>query len=99
MISQKGKAEWLYGYRMVVSVSADDPRGHMADWKLHLLTLANLREDHPVYHSLKKDKNSRFEVCWFLLNVYCFCTTVSLKNSKLCHCKSGAICTDNYRDT
>lgn len=41
------------------------------------------------------NKNSKFKL-WFLLNVYCFCTTVKLKNCKFNHPKLGTVCIGNY---
>ena len=46
----------------------------------------------PNSTSLEKDKNSKFEVR-FLLNAYCFCITVRLKNCKSNQHKSGIVCT------
>lgn len=41
--------------------------------------------------SLGKDPDSKFEI-WFLLNVYCFHTTVKWKNYKSNRGKAGTVC-------
>lgn len=46
------------------------------------------------YHvSLTQDQNSKFEI-WFLRKVYCFCTTIKLKNHQWNHHRSRTTCND-----
>lgn len=44
-----------------------------------------------IIADLGKHQNSKLEV-WFLLNEYCFCTTIKSKNRKLNYHKSGNFC-------
>lgn len=80
--------------KMVISVLAVYPHDRTADWEPRLAADAQRQErvSHCSITSPGKDPNSKFKV-QFLLNAYCFHTTVKWKNPKLNHCTLGAICT------
>lgn len=62
--------------RMLLSISAVYPHDCVADWKLGPFTT---QQECITHVSLTQDQNSKFEI-WFLWKVYCFCTTIKLKN-------------------
>ena len=76
--------------QLVVSLSAVDSCDSGADRSCGSFPLANImRVYHTAYRQLKK--RSKFKVK-FLLNSYCFCTIVKLKNSKSNHHKLKTTC-------
>ena len=82
MLYWKWKTEWLYGYRMAVSVLAVSPRDNVLDWELRLPALAQHHERVSCHISLALENiNSKLEAR-FLLNAYCFPTIVKSKNHK-----------------
>ena len=81
--------EWLSGNRMTVRISIVYPRDYMADRKLPTLPLPSIARKYcPHIANPGKDQNSKLSV-WFLLNTYCFHTTVKSKNHKWNHHKLG----------
>ena len=68
---------------MVVSASVVYPGDLVADWELWLTAQHHERLLLPIT-SLGEDQNLKLEV-QFLLNVYCFCTTMKSKAHKLNH--------------
>ena len=87
----KVRTAWLCGDRMVVSVSVVHTRDHGAAREPGLTVSARHRRRGSDHIVLGTNQKSKFKV-WFLLSVYRFRTIVKLKNHKLNHRKSGAIC-------
>ena len=75
---------------MDVSVSVVFPHDGVANCELWLAATAQHynRILYPHTARLEKNGNSKLEV-QFLLNAYCFCTIIKLKNCKSNHRKSG----------
>ena len=77
---------------MVVGILVVYPRDCVAEWKMQLLLPSITRECHTP-HCREKNHNSKCEL-QILLNAYHLCTntSITLKNCKSNHYKSGTMC-------
>lgn len=80
MYYTKKNPEWLYGYRVVVSVLVVDPRDCMADGEVSLAAAAQRHKRVSDHISLAHEKIKIQSMN--LLNAYHFCTTVKSNNLK-----------------